>query len=132
MLNIGSLVVDSLDYIFIVDKDYRIIYNTRYDEKLNNKTSEFSPFDYFNKNYLDVYPSLNRDNSSVIKCIETGEIIINKRQEYYDYMNNKYVTNNLTFPLMKKGKLIAVVELAVDADDVICFKVKKRCGADNV
>jgi len=118
MLNIGSLVVDSLDYIFIVDKDYRIIYNTRYDEKLNNKTSEFSPFDYFNKNYLDVYPSLNRDNSSVIKCIETGEIIINKRQEYYDYMNNKYVTNNVTFPLMKKGKLIAVVELAVDADDI--------------
>ena len=117
MLNIGSLVVDSLDYIFIVDKDYRIIYNTRYDEKLNEGKGGTEPMGYFNKNYLDVYPGLNRDNSSVVKCIETGEIIINKRQEYYDYLNNRYVTNNVTFPLMKKGKLIAVVELAMDVDE---------------
>ena len=117
MLNIGSLVVNSLDYIFIVDKDYRIIYNTRYDEKLNDGKDGTEPLGYFNKNYLEVYPGLNRDNSSVIKCIETGEIIINKRQEYYDYLNNRYVTNNVTFPLMKKGKLIAVVELAMDVDE---------------
>lgn len=117
MLNIGSLVVNSLDYIFIVDKDYRIIYNTRYDEKLNDGADGTYPSGYFNKNYLEVYPSLNRENSSVIKCIETGEIIINKRQEYYDYLNNRYVTNNVTFPLMKKGNLIAVVELAMDVDE---------------
>jgi len=117
MLNIGSLVVDSLDYIFIVDKDCRIIYNTRYDEKLNDGSGSKYPSEYFNKNYLEIYPSLNRGNSSVIKCIETGEIIINKRQEYYDYMNNRYVTNNVTFPLVKKGKLIAVVELAMDVDE---------------
>ena len=117
MLNIGSLVVNSLDYIFIVDKDCRIIYNTRYDEKLNDGEDKRYPSGYFNKNYLEIYPSLNRENSSVIKCIETGEIIINKRQEYYDYLNNRYVTNNVTFPLMKKGKLIAVVELAMDVDE---------------
>ena len=126
MLNIGSLVVNSLDYIFIVDKDYRIIYNTRYDEKLNEDSGHSAqkeeagsryPSGYLNKNYLDVYPGLNRENSSVIKCIETGEIIINKRQEYYDYLGNRYVTNNVTFPLMKKGKLIAVVELAMDVDE---------------
>ena len=112
MLNIGSLVVNSLDYIFIVDKDYRIIYNTRYDEKLNEDGGHSAqkeeagsryPSGYLNKNYLDVYPGLNRENSSVIKCFETGEIIINKRQEYYDYLGNRYVTNNVTFPLMKKG-----------------------------
>ena len=128
MLNIGSLVVNSLDYIFIVDKDYRIIYNTRYDEKLNDSRGQdrkgedggnggLYPTGYLSKNYLEVYPGLNRENSSVIKCIETGEIIINKRQEYYDYLGNRYVTNNVTFPLMKKGKLIAVVELAMDVDE---------------
>lgn len=117
MLNIGSLVVNSLDYIFIVDKDFRIIYNTRYDEKLNDGDGRNEPPEYFNKNYLEVYPGLDRENSSVIKCIETGEIIINKRQEYYDYLNNRYVTNNVTFPLMRKGKLIAVVELAMDVNE---------------
>ena len=28
MLNIGNLMVDSLDYILIVDKHFRIVYNT--------------------------------------------------------------------------------------------------------
>ena len=116
MLNIGSLVVDSLDYIFIVDKNYRIIYNTRLDEKLNDSNNEYSSDDFLNKNYLDVYPGMNKENSSIIKCIETGEIIVNKRQEYYDYMNRKYLTNNVTFPLKKKGELIAVVELAMDVE----------------
>ena len=117
MLNIGSLVVDSLDYIFIVDKNYRIIYNTRLDENLNDSNNEYASADFLNKNYLDVYPGFTRENSSVIKCIETGEIIINKRQEYYDYMNRRYLTNNVTFPLKKKGELIAVVELAMDAEE---------------
>ena len=92
-------------------------YNTRYDEKLNDGRGGLYPSGYFNKNYLEIYPSLNRDNSSVIKCIETREIIINKKQEYCDCMNNRYVTNNVTFPLMKKGELIAVVELAMDVDE---------------
>lgn len=140
MLNIGSLVVDSLDYIFIVDKDYKIIYNTRYDEKLNEKSSEYSPGEYLNRNYLDVYPGLTRETSSVIKCIETHEIIINKRQEYYDNRNRRYLTNNVTFPLMRKGELIAVVELAMDVDetdrksasnrkfDEFVLKLKKDAG----
>ena len=117
MLNIGSLVVDSLDYIFIVDKNYRIIYNTRLDEKLNDSNSEYSSADFLNKNYLDVYPGMTKENSSIIKCIETGEIIVNKRQEYFDYMNRRYLTNNVTFPLKKKGELIAVVELAMDVEE---------------
>lgn len=45
--NIGSLVVNSLDYIFIVDKDCRIIYNTRYDEKLNDGEDKRYPSGYF-------------------------------------------------------------------------------------
>lgn len=34
MLNMGSLLVSSLDYILIVDKEYKIIYSTRYDEDI--------------------------------------------------------------------------------------------------
>ena len=117
MLNIGNLVVDSLDYILIVDKDYRIVYNTRYDATLNERSKEYDLSDILNKYYFDVYPKLKREESSVVRCIETKQIIIMKHQVYYDYLGRKFVTNNVTFPIMRMGDLVAVVELAMDADE---------------
>lgn len=117
MLTIGSLVVESLDYIFIVDKNYRIIYNTRYDDRLNNESADYSSYDIHNKKFFDVYPALRKEDSSIAKCIETGEIVINKCQVIYDFMGRKYVTNNVTFPLIRKGELMAVVELSMDVDE---------------
>ncbi len=117
MLNIGNLVVDSLDYILIVDKDYRIVYNTRYDATLNERSKEYDSSDILNKYYFDVYPKLKREESSVVRCIETKQIIIMKHQVYYDYLGRRFVTNNVTFPLMRMGDLVAVVELAMDADE---------------
>ena len=117
MLNIGNLVVDSLDYILIVDKDYRIVYNTRYDATLNERSKEYDSSDVLNKYYFDVYPKLKREESSVVRCIETKQIIIMKHQVYYDYLGRRFVTNNVTFPLMRMGDLVAVVELAMDADE---------------
>lgn len=117
MLNIGNLVVDSLDYILIVDKDYRIVYNTRYDATLNERSKEYDSSDILNKYYFDVYPKLKKEESSVVRCIETKQIIIMKHQVYYDYLGRKFVTNNVTFPIMRMGDLVAVVELAMDADE---------------
>ena len=117
MLTIGSLVVESLDYIFIVDKNYRIIYNTRYDDRLNNESAEYSAYDIHNKKFFDVYPALRKEDSSIARCIETGEIVINKCQVIYDFMGRRYVTNNVTFPLIRKGELMAVVELSMDVDE---------------
>ena len=117
MLNIGSLVVDSLDYILIVDKNYRIVYNTRYDATLNARSKEYDSSDVLNKYYFDVYPKLNREESSVVRCIETKQIVIMKHQVYYDYLGRRFETNNVTFPLMRRGDLVAVVELAMDADE---------------
>lgn len=143
MLTIGGLVIESLDYICIVDKTYRIIYNTRYVDRLNNESSDYSAYDIFNKNFFDVYPALRREDSNVVRCMETGEIVINKCQEFYDYMGRRYVTNSVVFPLIRRGELMAVVELSMDVDenqkegeftgvnkkfDEFVFKLKKDAG----
>lgn len=117
MLNIGSLAVSGLDYILIVDKNYKIVYNTRYDEKINEKTGEYVSSDIMNKRYFDIYPGLTPEKSSVAQCIETKEAIINKRQVYYDYTGRRFITNNVTVPLMRRGELVAVVELAMDVNE---------------
>ncbi len=115
MLNIGSLVVDSLDYIMIVDKNYKIIYNTRYDAALNESSPEFKSSDILNKQYFEVYPELRKEDSSVARCIETGQIVIMKKQAYRDYASRRYLTNNVTFPLTRRGEVVAAVELAMDS-----------------
>lgn len=117
MLNIGSLMVSGLDYIMIVDKNYRVIYNTRYDEKINEETGGYLASDVLNKYYFDIYPKLLPEESSVARCIQTKQAIINKRQIYYDYVGRRYVTNNVTLPLMRRGELVGAVELAMDAGE---------------
>ena len=128
MLNIGNLVVDSLDYIMIVDKNYKIVYNTRYDASLNMQSQEYLYRDISNKNYFEMYPDLKKEDSSIVRALETGQIIVNKRQEYYDYIGRRFVTNNVTFPLKRMGEIMAAVELAIDADEnediqVLLFQV---------
>ena len=114
MLNIGNLMVDSLDYILIVDKHFRIVYNTRYDEILNDNSKIYTSVDVLGKQYFDIYPKLERSSSSIAQCLESGAVIVNKCQEYEDYAGRKFSTNNITFPLVRKGEIIAAVELAID------------------
>lgn len=111
MLSIGSLLIDSLDYIMIVDKNYNIIYNTRYDMTLGGDGQT-----YASQKYFEMYPKLKREESSIVRCIESGEVIIRKNQRYEDYLGNVYFTNNVTLPLKKKGEFIAAVEMAIDVN----------------
>ena len=114
MLNIGSLVVNSLDYIMIVDTNYKIVYNTRYDAMINDASRDYKSSDVLNKFYFDVYPGLDRKESSIRRCLETQNVVIMKEQRYSDYKGIEYVTNNVTLPLKRKGVLVAAVELAMD------------------
>lgn len=116
MRNIGNVVLNSLDYILIVDKDYRIIYNTRYDEKINEDYGNLSRKDFVDKYFFDVYPELSKEESSVAKCIETEDVIVMRNQKYRDFVGNEYVTSNVTLPLRRKGKMVAAVELVMDIE----------------
>lgn len=122
MLNIGSLLIDSLDYIMIVDKDYNIIYNTRYDLTLGDDSAESKKNEYLYKNFFEVYPNIKKEESNIVRCIETGEVIVRKNQRYEDYLGQIYITNNVTLPLKRKGELIAAVEITLDMD----FKEKDK------
>ncbi len=117
MFNIGDLIINSLDYIFIVDINYKIIYNTRYDENLNDECSKLDASDMIGKSFFEAYPKIRREESSIVECLKTRKIIVKKRQYYEDYEGHVYFTNNVTFPLLKRGKLIAAVELSMDAGD---------------
>lgn len=117
MLNIGSLMVDSLDHIMIVDKNYRVVYNTRFDENLSENAQNDAPASEVGHNFLELYPNLKREESSIVRCLETGQIVVKKHQETVNSNGRRYVSNNITFPIVRKGEIIAAVELAIDVDE---------------
>lgn len=116
MININGLKTDSLDYILIVDRDFTIIYNTRYDKRVNVNFNFMEVQDYLNKNLFEVFPSIKKDanTSSIVKCITTGEIVVKKYQKFKDFKGNLYVTHNVTIPLIREGKILGAVELVKD------------------
>ncbi len=119
MLSIGNLILNSLDYILIVDRNYNIVFNTRYDERVNLHEDKYQLSDILNKNFYDIYPCFNEENSSFAVCMRTGNVVVKKKQEYYDYKGNKYITNNVTVPISREGTIVGAVELAKDIENYL-------------
>jgi arginine utilization regulatory protein len=118
MLISGNLKLNSLDYVLIVDRDYNIIFNTRYESKVNSTAKDFSKDEYLKKNLFEAYPSLDRATSSVVECITTGEVVIRKFQKIVDFTGKVTWSNNITVPLIRKGMIMGAVELAKDVATV--------------
>ncbi len=115
MLSIGSFLFNSLDYILIVDSKFHIIFNSRYDSRTNIQT-EYAAKDILNKSFFEVYTDVRREDSSIYRCMTTGEIVVQKNQRYHDYLGHEFVSHNVTLPIRRRGKIVGVVELAKDAE----------------
>lgn len=115
MLSIGSFLFNSLDYILIVDSKFNIIFNSRYDSRTNIQTA-YAAGDIMNKNFFDVYIDVRKEESSIYRCMTTGEIVVQKNQRYHDHLGHSFISHNVTLPIRRRGKIVGVVELAKDAE----------------
>jgi len=106
--------MEHIDCVAIYDGSGRLVYSLRYNSQFNEKVDKDEYEKNINKNVLEVCPSLTSETSSVISCIRTGEPVYLKRQEYYDYKGRNLTTQNITFPIVKYGKIIGAVELTKD------------------
>lgn len=100
------------DYILVVNKDYEIVYNSRFDGKMGSEEQKKY------RNFFEMYPSLGKNNSSIVKTMSTGVGVFNDAQEWMDAFGKVYVTQNLTIPLLSEGQVIGVVELTKDLTTV--------------
>ena len=112
MANLNDFIMSNIDYVLVVNKDFEIVYNSRFDEKIGNDPIETTDKKY--KNLFELYPALGRNNSSIARTMSTGEVVFNDMQEFVDIHGNVYVTQNITFPVFKNGKISGVVELTKD------------------
>jgi len=120
-----DLILKNANLILIVNKDFDIIYNSRYDKKMCCGKQDYD----WNKNQVNLfekYPTLDRYNSSIAKTMSTGEVIINDAQEFADSDGKVYVTQNITFPIYTNGRICGVIELTKDLTTVEHVNSKKQ------
>ena len=70
MISIGTLTMNSMDYVFIVDKNYTIVYDTRFDETMNNSSNEYLSSDVMGKNFFEAFPEFSTKDSSIVECMK--------------------------------------------------------------
>ena len=97
------------DYILVVNKEYEIVYNSRFDRKMGASLGT-KPY----RNFFEMYPSIGRGESSIVKTMSTGVPVVQEAQEWTDINGKVYVTENLTLPIFNEGQVVGVVELTKD------------------
>lgn len=114
-----DLMLKNVDHILLINKDFEIVYNSRFDPKIGNKpgTNEY-------KNLFEMYPSLGKNNSSIAKTMSTGTSVFRDTQEFADINGNVYVTQNMTIPIFREGQVVGVVELTKDLTTIGHFEGK--------
>lgn len=116
-----DFMLKNVDHILLVNKDYEIVYNSRFDPAIGNRpdAKEY-------KNFFEMYPSLGKNNSSIVETMSTGTGIFRDAQEFIDINGNVYVTQNMTIPIFREGKIVGTVELTKDLTTVGDAEGKKE------
>jgi len=118
MLSCKDLVINSIDYISILDRDFNIVFNARYENQVNSAAQMVKRSEYINKKYYEIYPELDVEKSTMMRCIRNGEIVVGKNQSVRDFKGHVLRTDNVTIPIIRKGKIMGAVELARDVTTV--------------
>ena len=87
----------------------------------NNKMAELEDMDkesVIGKPLLDVFPSLDEENSTLLKTLHTGKKIRNKQQEYLNKYGEKIITINSTIPIEFEEDKVWALEVAKDVTEI--------------
>ncbi|MBQ1228943.1 MAG: hypothetical protein IIX87_03615, partial [Firmicutes bacterium] len=94
MRSISNL-LDYVNTVMIVDKDLIVRYATR-PTRIRGEVSEARKEWYIGKHLLEIFPDFTPENSTLYKCIVTGEPVVVENQQYKDCRGNMFCCNNIT------------------------------------
>lgn len=103
-----------IDSVTMVDDKGRVVVKQRFNPRYTDKENEIHNKWCIGKNLLEVFPSLNHKDSSLLQALTKGKIVHYESQRVINYEGKLSVTNNITFPVIIRGKIVGAVELSRD------------------
>ena len=111
-------VLEYVDSMIIVDKSLKILHSNRINPRFNDSLMNNEYIEYFNKRYFEIYTELDPKESTVVECLKNGEILIRESQVFTDFRGRKYHTKNITYPIIRCGKIVGAIELSQDITSI--------------
>ncbi|MEK3746213.1 sigma 54-interacting transcriptional regulator [Brevibacillus sp. FSL K6-0770] len=96
--------------IHVVDAEGITIFYNHVAARLDGLTPE----EVLGKPLLEVFPSLDRHSSTLLRVIENGEAIYDQTQTYKNWKGMRVETINTTLPVRVGKRLVGAVEVAKD------------------
>lgn len=96
------------DGVHVINKDGKTIVYNRAMAQLERMNQD----DVLNKPFLDIFKSLDKESSTLLKVLENGIEITNEKQTYLNSDGKEITTINTTIPLIFDGEKIGALEVA--------------------
>jgi len=101
------------DAVIITDKEGKIIYSNIYNDFYGNRRKSELTYQ-INKSILELYPGLDKANSTVMNCLRKGKPVFIEGQLLEDYRGREVWINSLNIPIVARGEVVGVIELTQD------------------
>ena len=71
-----------------------------------------------NKDILEIFPSLDKESSTLVNVMESGKSILNRTQTYLNYKGQKITTLNSTLPLKFDNEIVGALEISQNMTNI--------------
>jgi arginine utilization regulatory protein len=110
--------IEILDYIDegiqVIDNQGKIVYYNKAARIFDGIEGQTA----IGRHFLEIYPSLSNETSTLIKSMETMHAIFNEQQDFINYKGDKITTINSSFPIKHHKKIIGAVEVSKNITQV--------------
>jgi len=111
-------VLDYVDSMIIVDENLNIMHSSRINPRFNDSYINNEYKEFCGKRYFEIYTELDPKESSVVECLKNGKILIRENQVFADLRGRIYHTKNITYPIIRLGKIVGAIELSQDITSI--------------
>lgn len=105
-------IIEILDYIDegiqVIDEHGKIVYYNQAARIVDGIEGQTA----IGRHFLEIYPSLSNETSTLIKSMETMKAIYNEQQVFVNYKGDKITTVNSSFPIKHHNKIIGAIEVS--------------------
>ncbi len=116
-----KMIMDHInDGVQVFDADGNLVYCNRRSAMLDDINIETA----LGKSILEIYPSLTKETSTLLKVIRGGMPMFGLQQTYTTYKGKKITTLNSTLPLRENGKIVGAIEFSNNITEVKALSEK--------
>lgn len=111
--NILKLVSENISSgLFIVNKEGNVVF---YNQSVNDLAG-LNVENAIGKHMLEIFPKLTEETSTIMRALNTGEVIKNYVQNYHNYLGKLVTILSNTVPIYENGEIVGAIEIFSDID----------------